>query len=102
IRGVSAAPPLTTTYIFDGGTWCGFRGWQTDLGNTLFFLGIPHLRPHAKMGAMRASKANSYVAAIDQGTTSTRCIIIDDTGAVVSVAAKEHEQIFPEQGWVEH
>ncbi len=54
------------------------------------------------MGAMRASKANSYVAAIDQGTTSTRCIIIDDTGAVVSVAAKEHEQIFPEQGWVEH
>ena len=54
------------------------------------------------MGAMRASKANSYVAAIDQGTTSTRCIIIDDTGAVVSVAAKEHAQIFPEQGWVEH
>ena len=54
------------------------------------------------MGAMRASKANAYVAAIDQGTTSTRCIIIDDTGAVVSVAAKEHEQILPQQGWVEH
>lgn len=54
------------------------------------------------MGAMRSSKANSYVAAIDQGTTSTRCIIIDANGDVVSVAAKEHAQIFPQQGWVEH
>lgn len=54
------------------------------------------------MGVMRSSKANSYVAGIDQGTTSTRCIIIDKNGEVVSVATKEHSQIFPEQGWVEH
>jgi glycerol kinase len=43
-----------------------------------------------------------YVAAIDQGTTSTRCMIFDHRGGVVSIAQKEHEQIFPQPGWVEH
>jgi glycerol kinase len=43
-----------------------------------------------------------YVAAIDQGTTSTRCMVFDHDGAVVSVAQLEHEQIFPRAGWVEH
>lgn len=43
-----------------------------------------------------------YVAAIDQGTTSTRCMIFDHAGGVVSVDQKEHEQIFPKAGWVEH
>jgi glycerol kinase len=43
-----------------------------------------------------------YVAAIDQGTTSTRCMIFDKQGKVVSIAQKEHEQIFPQPGWVEH
>jgi glycerol kinase len=43
-----------------------------------------------------------YVAAIDQGTTSTRCMLFDDDGAVVSVGQKEHQQIFPRAGWVEH
>jgi glycerol kinase len=43
-----------------------------------------------------------YVAAIDQGTTSTRCMIFDHSGHVVSVDQKEHEQIFPRAGWVEH
>ncbi|MFJ6675304.1 glycerol kinase GlpK [Actinosynnema sp. NPDC091369] len=43
-----------------------------------------------------------YVAAIDQGTTSTRCMIFDHSGRVVSVDQKEHEQIFPQAGWVEH
>jgi glycerol kinase len=43
-----------------------------------------------------------YVAAIDQGTTSTRCMIFDHSGRVVSVDQKEHEQIFPKAGWVEH
>ncbi|ALC06944.1 Glycerol kinase [Corynebacterium deserti GIMN1.010] len=51
---------------------------------------------------MKTSKANAYVAAIDQGTTSTRCILIDAQGKVVASASKEHEQIFPKQGWVEH
>ncbi|WP_068147634.1 glycerol kinase GlpK [Rhodococcoides corynebacterioides] len=43
-----------------------------------------------------------YVAAIDQGTTSTRCMIFDHAGTVVSVDQKEHRQIFPQAGWVEH
>jgi len=43
-----------------------------------------------------------YVAAIDQGTTSTRCMVFDHSGHVVSVDQKEHEQIFPKPGWVEH
>ncbi|MEZ4939716.1 MAG: glycerol kinase GlpK [Saprospiraceae bacterium] len=43
-----------------------------------------------------------YVAAIDQGTTSTRCIIFDKQGNIVSVGQKEHEQIYPKPGWVEH
>lgn len=43
-----------------------------------------------------------YVAAIDQGTTSTRCMIFRHDGRVVSVDQKEHEQIFPKAGWVEH
>jgi glycerol kinase len=43
-----------------------------------------------------------YVAAIDQGTTSTRFIIFDHAGNIVAVDQKEHEQIFPKPGWVEH
>ncbi len=44
----------------------------------------------------------SYVAAIDQGTTSTRCMIFSHDGRVVAVDQREHEQIFPRAGWVEH
>jgi len=43
-----------------------------------------------------------YAAALDQGTTSTRCMIFDHGGQVVAVAQEEHEQIFPQAGWVEH
>jgi glycerol kinase len=42
------------------------------------------------------------IAAIDQGTTSTRCMLFDRLGGVIAVAQKEHEQIFPKPGWVEH
>jgi glycerol kinase len=45
---------------------------------------------------------SKYVAAIDQGTTSTRCILFDRQGNIVSVGQKEHEQIYPKPGWVEH
>ncbi|NGY60915.1 glycerol kinase GlpK [Lentzea sp. NEAU-D13] len=44
----------------------------------------------------------SYIAAIDQGTTSSRCIVFDQAGGIVSVAQREHRQIFPKPGWVEH
>lgn len=43
-----------------------------------------------------------YVAAVDQGTTSTRCMIFDHAGRVVAVDQKEHTQIYPQPGWVEH
>ncbi len=43
-----------------------------------------------------------YVLSIDQGTTSSRAIVFDHGGRVVAVGQKEHEQIFPRAGWVEH
>ena len=43
-----------------------------------------------------------YVGALDQGTTSTRFMIFDHSGSVVGVDQKEHEQIYPKPGWVEH
>ncbi|QJU54064.1 glycerol kinase GlpK [Herbiconiux sp. KACC 21604] len=43
-----------------------------------------------------------YVLAIDQGTTSSRAIIFDHAGTIVSTGQKEHVQIFPKAGWVEH
>ena len=43
-----------------------------------------------------------YIGAIDQGTTSTRFILFDDLGRIVSIAQREHEQIYPRPGWVEH
>jgi len=43
-----------------------------------------------------------YVMALDQGTTSSRCIIFDKSGKIMSMAAKEFTQIYPKPGWVEH
>ena len=43
-----------------------------------------------------------YLVALDQGTTSSRCIIFDKQGNIVSVAQQEFTQIFPKPGWVEH
>jgi glycerol kinase len=43
-----------------------------------------------------------YIGAIDQGTTSTRFVLFDDLGRIVSIVQKEHEQIYPRPGWVEH
>jgi len=45
---------------------------------------------------------SSYIGAIDQGTTSTRFIAFDRSGRIVAAAQKEHEQIYPQPGWVEH
>ncbi|MGY1552500.1 glycerol kinase GlpK [Microbacterium sp. A588] len=43
-----------------------------------------------------------HIVAIDQGTTSTRAIVFDHKGAIVATGQREHEQIFPRAGWVEH
>src|SRR5215470_901434 len=45
---------------------------------------------------------SNYIGAIDQGTTSTRFIVFDRNGRISAIAQKEHEQIFPKPGWVEH
>ena len=46
--------------------------------------------------------SHRYIAAIDQGTTSSRCIVFDSSGAIVAADQREHRQIFPRPGWVEH
>ena len=43
-----------------------------------------------------------YIAAIDQGTTSTRFIVFDRSARIIAAAQKEHQQIYPKPGWVEH
>ena len=44
----------------------------------------------------------NYIIALDQGTTSSRCIIFSNLGETISVVQKEFKQIFPQPGWVEH
>ena len=51
---------------------------------------------------MRVSRSPSVVAALDQGTTSTRCLIFDHDARVVAAEQVEHRQHFPRPGWVEH
>src|SRR5436190_22941878 len=43
-----------------------------------------------------------HIGALDQGTTSTRFIVFDSNGRIVCCAQKEHQQIYPQPGWVEH
>lgn len=50
----------------------------------------------------RGADGAQFVVAIDQGTTSSRCIVFDVHGSIVAIAQKEHRQIFPQPGWVEH
>ena len=50
----------------------------------------------------RGSSMKKYVMALDQGTTSSRCILFDKAGKICSSAQKEFTQIYPQPGWVEH
>ena len=43
-----------------------------------------------------------YVMALDQGTTSSRAIVFDKDGKIVTKSQREYEQIYPQAGWVEH
>jgi glycerol kinase len=56
------------------------------------------------MSSLHAKEANmtKFIAAIDQGTTSTRCMVFDHSGNVVAMDQQEHTQIYPKPGWVEH
>ena len=46
--------------------------------------------------------SSRYILALDQGTTSSRSILFDKQGNIISLAQKEFKQIFPQPGWVEH
>ncbi len=50
----------------------------------------------------RAISVKNCIAAIDQGTTSTRFMVFDQSARIAAVAQEEHRQIFPTPGWVEH
>jgi glycerol kinase len=50
----------------------------------------------------RQDSTTRYIGALDQGTTSTRFIVFDRVGKIVSIAQQEHRQIYPQPGWVEH
>src|ERR1700757_4990752 len=56
----------------------------------------------AAEGDGKAVHVASYLGAIDQGTTSTRFIIFDRSGRIVASEQREHQQIYPQPGWVEH
>ncbi len=43
-----------------------------------------------------------FILALDQGTTSSRAVVLDEEGAIRALAQREFEQIFPKPGWVEH
>ena len=45
---------------------------------------------------------SQFILSLDQGTTSSRSIVFDNSGNIISSAQKEFEQIFPQPGWVEH
>ena len=48
------------------------------------------------------NRSQKYIMALDQGTTSSRCILFDKSGTIISMAQKEFGQIYPQTGWVEH
>src|SRR5215472_17706073 len=62
---------------------------------------MPGLGTPPKSGIFFSSMPN-YIGALDQGTTSTRFLIFDRAGRVVTCAQREHRQIYPQPGWVEH
>jgi hypothetical protein len=63
----------------------------------------PSLESSARSpGDEEVAMRERYVAAIDQGTASSRCLVFDRSGRIVSVAQKEHHHVYPRPGWVEH
>lgn len=59
-------------------------------------------RLHNTMGDTHNTQKKTYIMALDQGTTSSRCILFDRQGNICSMAQMEFKQIFPKPGWVEH
>src|SRR6185436_3695130 len=84
----------------------GTPGGQEALGALPSQAGCPPARRSGGRPGMsplgRSTNLAEFIAAIDQGTTSTRCMIFDHDGAEVGRHQLEHEQILPKAGWVEH
>src|SRR5229473_3570007 len=59
-------------------------------------------KSHRMRGFAGRGAVKSYIGAIDQGTTSTRFMVFDKDARIVACAQKEHRQIYPQPGWVEH
>ena len=75
---------------------CGLGG-DASRPHCLFLRSRPG-RPPARKGC----EGVKYIMALDQGTTSSRCLIFDGTGRICSLAQKEFTQYYPQPGWVEH
>src|SRR5687768_16163871 len=63
---------------------------------------VPCRVSSARSRGSTLAMSKDYVASIDQGTASSRCIVFDPKARIVSVAQKEHRHHFPRPGWVEH
>src|SRR5580693_3504574 len=75
---------------------------RTSFGCPEEHLENARIRRRMRRGWKGPDPVKSYIGAIDQGTTSTRFMVFDRAARVVAVAQKEHEQIYPQAGWVEH
>src|SRR6185369_9468283 len=84
------------------GVGCGHRVHGVDLPHPGDCARHLIRRPARQSLAMATASAPRCIAALDQGTTSTRCILFDHDGSIRALARREHEQHFPQPGWVEH
>src|SRR5271166_1704223 len=84
----------------------GFRlsGQSSAVSSAHLFMPPPsvHLQPNNPNLSYLRKYTMKYLLALDQGTTSSRALVIDYSGKVISVAQKEFTQFFPQPGWVEH
>ncbi len=96
-RKVSALAPTRSQLIAKGMIWSPSPRRH---GVHRAIVRCVHEADHA--GRRLERHVSRYIGAIDQGTTSSRFILFDERGAIVSSARKEHAQIFPQPGWVEH
>lgn len=76
------------------------RGWNFS-HNTLSIIDLTDIATPEHSRYNRAVSQH-YILALDQGTTSSRAIVFDRDGRPVAIAQKEHRQIYPQAGWVEH
>ena len=112
--GAIAAAPLTASILAEELNWnpeftrTSIERYVKKINHLISTAGLAgQYRLRLMYGVVGSSlgrriEMTAYLGAIDQGTTSTRFIVFDRSGRIISVAQKEHEQIYPNPGWVEH